>query len=138
MIERLLKAGANVNAPVLAHGETALMMAARTGNLDAVKMLLDHGADVNAKETLRGTGALMWAAEQGHVEIIELLIAKGADVKAQSSTIVPPRRRGLGFAPPNAKGEAPPKGGLTALLFAVRQGSLDCVKALLHAGRRRE
>ena len=34
------------------------MVAARTGNVDAIKVLLDHGADVNAKETLRGTTAL--------------------------------------------------------------------------------
>ena len=38
------------------------MVASRTGNVDAIKVLLDHGADVNAKETLRGTTALMWAA----------------------------------------------------------------------------
>ena len=45
---------------------TALMMASRSGNLEAVKALLDHGAQVNAKENLRGTTAIMWAAEQGH------------------------------------------------------------------------
>ena len=28
------------------------MIAARTGNVDAIKTLLDNGADVNAKETL--------------------------------------------------------------------------------------
>ena len=27
------------------------MIAARTGNVDAIKTLLDNGADVNAKET---------------------------------------------------------------------------------------
>ena len=43
------------------------MMASRSGNVDAVKVLLDHGAQVNAKDTLRGTTALMWATEQGHV-----------------------------------------------------------------------
>ena len=46
MIEKLLKGGADVNAPVLSHGETALMMAARSGSVDAVKVLLDHGAQV--------------------------------------------------------------------------------------------
>lgn len=131
LIEKLLQAGANVDAPILAHGETALMMAARTGNLDAVKMLLDHGADIKAKESLRGTNALMWAAEQGHAKIVELLISKGADVKVQSAAITGPRRRGLGFAPPNAP-PAPPKGGLTALLLAVREGSLESVKVLVN------
>ena len=41
------------------------MMASRTGNVAAMKVLLDRGAQVNAKETLRGTTALMWAADQG-------------------------------------------------------------------------
>ena len=51
-----------------------------------------------------------------------------------SAVIKPPRRRGLGFAPPNAPGETPAKGGLTALLFAVREGAFDSVKALVAAG----
>ncbi len=42
------------------------MIAARTGNVDAMKVLLDHGADPNAKDTLRGTTPLMWAADEGH------------------------------------------------------------------------
>jgi ankyrin repeat protein len=136
MIELLLKAGANVNAPVLSHGETALMMASRSGNVDAVKMLLGHGAQVDAKDTLRGTTALMWAAEQGHVAVVDLLVHSGADVKAQSEVLRPLKRRGLAFAPPNQQGgpDAPIKGGLTALLFAAREGSLDCVRTLLTSG----
>ena len=55
------------------------MLAARTGNLDAIRVLLDHHADVNAKDKLRGTTALMWAAEQSHPEAVKLLIAHGAD-----------------------------------------------------------
>jgi ankyrin repeat protein len=134
MMEKLLKAGADPNAPVLPHGETALMLASRSGNIDAVKLLLDRGAQVNAKETLRGTTALMWASEQGHADIIRMLAQHGAEVNAQSAAITPPKRRGLGFAPANAPGDAPAKGGLTALLFAVREGSLDSVTALMAAG----
>jgi ankyrin repeat protein len=136
MIELLLNAGANVNAPVLSHGETALMMASRSGNVDAVKMLLDHGAQVNAKDTLRGTTALMWATEQGHVSVVEVLVHRGADVKAESEVLRPLKRRGLAFAPANQQGgpDAPIKGGLTALLFAAREGSLDCVRTLLSSG----
>ena len=43
MIEKLLKAGADANAAAT-EGETALMTAARTGNVEAAKVLLDHGA----------------------------------------------------------------------------------------------
>lgn len=136
MIAQLLKAGAGIDAPVLAHGETALMMASRSGNADAVKLLLDQGAKIDAKDTLRGTTALMWAAEQGHDAIVELLATRGADLRAQSEVLRPLKRRGLGFAPASQQGgsNGPVKGGLTALLFAVREGSLDCVRALTKAG----
>ena len=80
LIDALLKAGADPNER-LRSGETALMMASRTGNVTAMKVLLDRGADVNAKETLRGTTALMWAADQGHPAAVKLLIERGADVE---------------------------------------------------------
>jgi len=142
MIETLLKAGADVNAPVLPHGETALMMASRSGHVDAVRVLLDHGAQVNTQDTLRGTTALMWAAEQGHAPVVQLLADRGADLRIQSMGLTPPGRRGLGFASSNvifgASGRAQPKepvkGGLTALLFAVREGSLECVRILAAKG----
>lgn len=142
MIETLLKGGADVNAPVLSHGETALMMAARSGHADAVKALLDHGAQLNVQDTLRGTTALMWAAEQGHAAVVQLLTERGADLRIQSTALTPPGRRGLGFASSNvifgasgrAKPKEPAKGGLTALLFAVREGSLDCVRILVSKG----
>jgi ankyrin repeat protein len=134
MIEKLLNAGVDANAPVLSHGETALMLAARSGHKDAVQLLLDRGAQVDAKENLRGTTALMWAAEQNHSDIIQLLVEHHAQVNAVSAVIKPPRRRGLGFANPNAPGEIPSKGGLTPLLFAVREGALDSVKVLVAAG----
>ena len=53
MVERLLKAGADPNT-TMAEGDTALMTAARTGNVAAVKALIVHGADVNAPRTGRG------------------------------------------------------------------------------------
>jgi ankyrin repeat protein len=133
MIAKLLDAGADANAPVLPHGETALMMAARSGHADAVQLLLDRGANVNAAETLRGTTALMWAAEQGHADVVKLLIAHGAEIEAKSKLFPTLRRRGLGFAPVTTgstrlPGDTPVKGGLTALIFAAREGSLDTVR----------
>src|SRR5438093_11595099 len=66
MIERLIKAGADPNAPLTKYGDAALMMAARTGKPDAIKVLLDNGAQINATETWGGTTALMWAASESH------------------------------------------------------------------------
>ena len=66
MIEKLIKAGADPNAALTKTADTALMMTARTGKPDSVKVLLDHGAKVNAKETWGDTTALMWAVSQQH------------------------------------------------------------------------
>src|ERR1041384_3884061 len=84
MIEKLLKAGADVNEPG-PNGESPLMLAARSGNVDAIKVLIDHKADVNGKDKLRGTTPLMWAAEQGHASAMKFLIEHGADVSASST-----------------------------------------------------
>jgi len=142
MIAALVVGGADVNTPVLPHGETALMLAARSGNLQAVKLLLEHGAKVNAVDRLRGTTALMWAVEEGHSAVVQLLVDHGSDLGTQSAVLTPPARRGLGFASSTivfgaserSGNRAATKGGLTALLFAAREGSLDCARVLLQAG----
>src|SRR4029453_11127613 len=51
MLDRLIKAGANPNAPLTPSGDTALMLASRTGKTDAIALLLERGVNVNAKET---------------------------------------------------------------------------------------
>jgi ankyrin len=131
IIERLIAAGSDPNAPLLSAKETPLMVAARTGKLDAVRVLLDKGANINASETLRGTTAAMWAAEQGHSDVIRLLASRGADLAATSTVSTPQGRRGNG----DDDDEGAIKiGGLTALIFAAREGKLDAVKAIVEAG----
>src|SRR6185436_20709713 len=90
MIDRLLKAGANAKQH-LPNGETTVMLAARNGNPQAIKMLVAAGADANAKENLRGTTALMWAAEQRHPEAVKMLLELGADHAAKSGPAGLPR-----------------------------------------------
>jgi uncharacterized protein len=128
VIDRLLKAGADANA-ASPEGETALMTAARAGNVEAARVLLANGADVNAREAWRGQTALMWAAAQNHPAMVTELIANGADANAQSAvqnwerqTTDEPREKWL------------PPGGLTPLLFAARQGSLESAQVLIEAG----
>ena len=128
MIELLLKAGADPNATVTL-GETALMTAARTGKVAAADVLLAHGAQVDAREQWRGQTALMWAVAEGHPEMAQDLIAHGADVNAVSAVqhwerqvTAEPREKWL------------PPGGLTPLLFAARQGQLECAKILVEHG----
>src|SRR5712691_10758984 len=57
MVEKLLGAGADPNT-MMPEGDTALMTAARTGNVGAVKALLRRGALVNARESWKGQTAL--------------------------------------------------------------------------------
>ncbi len=132
MIEKLLKAGADANGAA-PEGETALMTAARTGNVEAARVLLAHGAPVDARESWRGQTALMWAAAQNHPAMVRELLAHGADVNARSAVqnwerqnTLEPREKWL------------PPGGLTPLLFAARQGSLESARVLVEAGRRPE
>lgn len=56
---------------------TPLIMAARNGRLDVVRVLLEHGADVNAADH-SGKTALAYASFHGKKELIELLLAHGA------------------------------------------------------------
>jgi ankyrin repeat protein len=128
MIAKLLTAGADANSATT-EGETALMTVARTGNVEAAKVLLAHGADVNSKEQWRQQTPLMWAVAESHPEMAQELIAHGADVNIRQVTwnwerqiTKEPREKWM------------PLGGLTPLLFAARQGCLDCTKILLKAG----
>jgi ankyrin len=128
VIERLLNAGVDANATG-PEGETALMTAARTGSVDAVRILLEHAAAVDARESWHGQTALMWAAAQRHPAVMRELLAHGADVNARSNfekwerqTTSEPREKWL------------PLGSMTPLLFATREGCVECAKVLLDAG----
>ncbi|HUI80896.1 MAG TPA: ankyrin repeat domain-containing protein [Bryobacteraceae bacterium] len=130
LIERLLKAGADPNTATTNQGETVLMTASRVNNVDAVKVLLEHGASAHARDEFRGQTALMWAAAEGHPEVVKLLVAHGADLDVRSfdrDTNLPKMEAGTPIAPIA-------RGGLTALLFAARQGETECARLLLDAG----
>jgi ankyrin repeat protein len=130
IIERLLKAGVDPDA-AMPEGETALMTAARAGKVEALKMLLVHGAHVNAHDSFRGQTALMWAASRNNAEAIRMLIEFGADVKVRTNNA--PRSTDRRSDSGNTFSSPPPT-GFTALVFAVRAGQLEAVKALLAAG----
>lgn len=102
LIDYLLQRRARVNTRNR-NGETALSIAAYTGNLPQVKRLVEAGAEVN----FYGWTPLAYAAYNGHLEIVDYLLKHGAEINAKTQN------------------------GSTALFFAARFGHLEVVKLLL-------
>jgi ankyrin repeat protein len=128
IIKALLDAGADPNAAG-ADGQTPLMLVARGTNVAAAKMLLDKGASAKAAESQRQQTALMWAAANSQGPMARLLVERGADLDAKTATdLMTP----LVSAEPRAQPRSP--GGMTALMFASREGCLDCVAAMVEKG----
>ena len=59
-------------------GDTALMFAARSGDLASAKLLVAAGANVNDQDSW-GVSATVLAAHSGFAELVEFLLEKGAD-----------------------------------------------------------
>jgi ankyrin repeat protein len=59
-------------------GDTALLFAARSGDLASAKLLVAAGASVNDADAW-GVTATVLAAHSGFTELVEFLLAKGAD-----------------------------------------------------------
>jgi uncharacterized protein len=89
-------------------GDTALLFAARSGDLASAKLLVAAGANVNDADAW-GVSAAVMAAHSGFGELLEFLLERGAD--------------------PNAAGA-----GFTALHAAIMRRHLRMVTALLAHG----
>jgi ankyrin repeat protein len=128
VVDALLEAGADPNTRN-PEGETPLMAVARSGNVEAARRLLEARADVNAREDWGGQSALMWAAAQGQPQMVKLLAEHGGDVNARGvirqwerKVITEPRPKDMN------------KGGFTPLLYAAREGCVECARHLIAAG----
>ena len=129
MLELMLDAGGDANA-TFGEGETVLMTAARAGDVESVRALLAHGGLPDATENWHGQTALMWAAIENHAEVVQLLLDAGAEVDRAST-----KHDWVKIS--YSEGNVPKTrdfGGLTALQFAARNGSLEAVEKLLDAG----
>ncbi len=125
-IKLLLKAGADVES-ANAEGQTALMAVARTGNVEAAKLLLGHGANVNAREELgRANRPHVGAPRKSSLQMIKLLVQHGADVNARGVVRNWDRKVTAEGRPKDMN-----RGGFTPLLYAAREGCVACVDELL-------
>ena len=145
IIRRLIASGAKANGTDRS-GDTVLMAAVRSGSLDAVTALVEAGADVNAADPQLGHTVLMWAVRSDSASIARLLLARGASLEARTRTGAKPAARppgagggshGVGIVrsgvPPQGE-QLPTPGGMTPLLFAARDGSLEAARVLVDAG----
>ncbi len=159
VVRVLLAAGASVDT-LTSTGATALMLAAKSGSAEVATTLIELGANANAKEPVNGQTALMIAAGLDRAAVVRALLARGADAKATSSVVdlAALTAPGDGDARPGAQRPGPgapaekrldvpgvtrgfryneligSQGGLAALHFAARQGSIASVRALVEAG----
>ena len=67
------------NAPIARGGLTALLFAARQGEMETAKALLDAKADINAVDS-DGNNALTLAILNTHYDLTQMLIDRGEDV----------------------------------------------------------
>ncbi|GAA5828034.1 hypothetical protein JCM3770_002113, partial [Rhodotorula araucariae] len=134
-------------------GNTALMAAATTGNLEIVKLLIGAGADVTAANE-KGATALHYAASKGHVSVGRMLISKGADINARDRASQLPLHRAattgsLPFIHLILASKSPTKpekprlnlsdrAGNTPLHLAVESGHAEAAVALIEAGADRD
>jgi len=163
-IKVLLVAGADVNATENLRGTTALMWAAEQKHPHAVHALLDGGADFRARsgpaglprnymamrvlagnvEAARKRRLAAAAAGRTYQEQLEFERANGVATGGRGFTPGPGQRGapGAGVAPaPDPDDEVivaglvgSGGGGLTALVFAAREGDPESAKLLLDAG----
>jgi len=76
--------------------EVSIHVAAKKGNIEAIKQHIANGADVNEKDDSEWT-PLHYAASYGRKEIIELLIDNGADVNAKKKNGATPLHEAAAF-----------------------------------------
>jgi hypothetical protein len=80
LIQEIINAGANVNAPGYPKGETALAVAIQRGDARIVGILIDAGADANADAALiYGPTALEVASRNNDLSMVQFLLGLGAD-----------------------------------------------------------
>jgi ankyrin repeat protein len=146
MMRVLLDAGADPNAQY-PQGEPLLWGAIHSGVFEAAKLMIDRGANFNYIDSQSQQTTLMYAVRENEPKVVKLLIDLGANVNAKTRTgntpgfVRPNSVAGFGHGvgiyrggPPERGSRGLTTGGLTALLFAARDGRTEAAKILLDSG----
>ena len=87
-MKALAEGGADLNVPGGLFSEPPIMISAKKGHVEVVKVLLDAGVDPSTRVLKDGIDAdtkfvyttLSEAAREGHVEVVKLLLERGANL----------------------------------------------------------
>ena len=149
-VKTLLDAGAEINATEKAHGQTALMFAAALNRADVATYLLASHADASIATVIKKLERVRFDQDGNVVE--DKAAAKPAAAPPDPAADLNALAKSIGlnaaevrYAKIRAKAgdvaaRAPRKvgadfqGGMTALLFAAREGHLATVQALVNGG----
>ncbi|KAG6599729.1 Serine/threonine protein kinase [Phytophthora cinnamomi] len=123
--------------------KTELMVAAESGNLDAVRCLVESGADVNAANSHQITPLMYATSTDDNFAVVQFLVERGARVNAKARYRFTPLmgaaetgdidvvrflvERGAHVNVTNTFGE-------TALMRAAKAGKMDVVQFLVESG----
>jgi len=108
-LHALLQAGTSPNE-LDGNSFSALMTAARCGQLSAIRVLVDSGADPDLRSGRNGWTPLLHAIHKGQSDAVVELLRQGADVNAATAS------------------------GLTPLMMASGYGRTEIVRILLSHG----
>lgn len=139
-LERMIKAGANMNAKD-DNGDTAfLLLSGGHAETDELKLFISHGADVNTSHSKYGWTPLMQTFSQKNAE---LLIKSGAKVNAKDKQNMTPLIHGAlngatgkcrVLLENGAKMEEKDRNGKTALMWAAERGYAEICVLLIEKG----
>ncbi len=125
-------------------GATALMLAARNGQVEVVRQLVAAGAGLDLRDA-QGQSAVALAIRAGHAEIADLLKASGASQEGLTgASLLAAVKRGdadevaallaAGGVDPDVGEKDEKRGTRPALVLAAELGHGEIVRALLAAG----
>ena len=138
-VDVLIRHGANVNSKENWRGQNALMWAAAEGHTDVVKTLLQAGADMKVRAKAPPPRPNPFEDPKA-APATEAKTSQPPTSADKAAAVPPPAKQ----VPANQAGSAGDGGtarrrranpsDFTPLLFAVREGHLDTVKALIESG----